>query len=218
MISSDLTGDLTEDRWSISRFQSGDAGAFDDLMRRHQGMVYNLAYRLTKNHDEAGDLVAETFFRVFRALNRFRGDSSFRSWLYPIELNCFIDIRSKARYGSIISLDAMVNGSDGLVALNMIDDRETAHDRVVRRERVSAIGRAMKRLTPDQREVFMMYQADAMSYEDIASALEVPIGTIKSRLNRARCHIRQTIRMQRLQFADQGRSAAEIRPSAAFAG
>ena len=186
-------------------------------MRRHRSWVYNLACRLTKDHDEASDVVSETFFRVLRSLDRFRGESAFRSWLYTIELNCFYDIRKKARYGSLFSLEAVLNGSEELVTLNMIDDRETAHDQLVRREQVNEIGKAVNHLTPDQREVFMMFQAQAMSYEDIASALEVPVGTIKSRLNRARCHIRQTIRSHKMQFAEQAKRASEIRLGAAAA-
>jgi len=186
--------DRADDRSTISRFQGGDEHAFDELMRRHQPTAYRFARNLTKDDDEAGDVVADTFLRVFRSLSRYRGDGAFTSWLYRIELNCFLDIRKKARFGSTFSLDAILSGPEGLVSKAVINDRETPHDYLERREGISTIEKAMKRLSPGQQEVFMMFQADAMSYEDIATALAVPVGTIKSRLNRARVHIRQTIR------------------------
>lgn len=185
--------DGTEDRSAICRFQGGETQAFDELMQRHQRRAYAFAYHLTKGHDEAGDVVADTFLRVYRSLNRFRGDSSFSSWLYRIELNCFLDIRKRARYRSVLNLDEALGGHDGLVVMNNADDRQTPHDHLERRERHSAIEKAVKRLCPEQREAFTMFQIEEMSYVDIAKVLEIPIGTIKSRLHRARFQLRRSL-------------------------
>jgi RNA polymerase sigma-70 factor (ECF subfamily) len=191
-----------EDRSTIGRFQSGDGTAFDDLMRRHCQRANTFARQLTKDRDEAADVVADAFIRAFRSLDRFRGESSFSSWLYRIVLNCFLDRRKKAHIQVTVRFDELSGGQNGLGAMPLADRGESAHELLVRRERISAIEAAMKRLPPNQRRAFMMYQADAMSYEDIASELAIPIGTVKSRLNRARLHIRRTIRLQRARIDD----------------
>ena len=183
----------TQDSSNIRRFQNGDATAFDDLVHRHLRWVYNFAFQLSRDRDEASDVVSNTLIRVFKSLNRFRGDSSFTSWVYRIELNCFLDIRRKSRSGSILSLDAVLSGRDGSVILNIIDDQETPHDHLERHERRSKLERAIKHLSKDQMETFMLSQADEMSYEQIAEKLDIPIGTVKSRLHRARFHIRRSL-------------------------
>jgi len=190
--------------WStIDRFQRGDETAFDDLMRRHRQRACNFASQLTKDRDEAADVVASTFGRVFRSLDRFRGESSFTSWLYRIELNCFLDIRKKAHSRATFRLDELLCGRDGLADLRVIGYRETAQEHIERGERISEIERAMNFLPPNQKKAFMMYQAESMSYEAVAQALDVPIGTVKSRLNRARLRIRKIMHIQQSQFPDQ---------------
>ena len=188
-----------EDQSSIGRFQSGDGCAFDDLVRRHWQRANSFASQLTNDRDEAADVVADAFVRVFRSLDRFRGESSFSSWLYRIEMNCFLDRRKKMHGRLELRLDESPKGPDGRAAIQIADSRETAHDLLIRRERITAIEMAMNHLPPNQKRAFMMFQAEAMSYEAIAIALDVPIGTVKSRLNRAGLHIRRSIRMQRNQ-------------------
>src|ERR1019366_5470801 len=80
-----------DDGATISRFQSGEKSAFNDLVERHQQRAYHYASRLTNNADEAADIVSETFLRVYRSLGGFKGESSFTTWLYRIETNCFLD-------------------------------------------------------------------------------------------------------------------------------
>ncbi len=191
---------LPEDWSAIGRFQCGDDSAFDGLLRRHWAVANTFADKLTKDREEAADIVAESFYRIFRSLHRFRGDSSFTSWLYRIEFNCFLDIRKKAVARQTVSLDDSIGKLGWQVSMNLADDSETAHEQIERRERIGEIERAMKCLPPTQKQAFMMYQADAMSYEDISIKLCVPIGTVKSRLNRARLHMRKTLTLQRGQM------------------
>jgi RNA polymerase sigma-70 factor (ECF subfamily) len=188
---------LAEDWPAIGRFQNGDSTGFDDLMRRHWYRANVFACTLTKDSDEAADVVAEAFVRVLKSLGKFRGESSFSSWLYRIERNCFLDMRKKASSRSTLSLDSIEGGHDGLLTLQIADSAESAHEHLVRRERVVEIEAAMKKLPAGQNQAFLMYQADAMSYEAIAAELGIPMGTVKSRLNRARHHIRRAIRLQR---------------------
>jgi len=161
---------------------------------RHRQRAYHYASRLSNNPDEAADIVAETFLRAYRSLDGFKGDSSFSTWLYRIETNCFLDMRKRASLRSSISLDDELQVNDGHVPIQIVDDCESAHDRVEKRERLSAIESAMKHLPDHQRAIIVMYHAQSMSYEDIADALRLPIGTVKSRLNRARLSLRSLLR------------------------
>lgn len=190
----------SEDWPAISRFQNGDRSAFDDLMRRHLQRADKFACQLTKDRDEAADVVAAAFYRAFRSLGRFRGDSSFTSWLYRIEMHCFLDIRKKSRSRATLSLTD-ISDRHGMDALQVADQGETAHEHLAKRERIAAIEKAIACLPPNQMQAFMMFQAEAMSYEDIAMTLAIPIGTLKSRLNRARLQIRKTIHLHRKAIA-----------------
>jgi len=190
-----------EDGAIIARYQRGDRSAFNDLVQRHQQRAYHYAYRLTKNADEAADVVADTFVRVYRSLDTFKGESSFTTWLYRIETNCFLDIRKKGNAKQAISLDDALQVADGQVEMQIVDDHDSAHERVEMGERISAIESAMKVLPDHQRSILMMYHAESMSYEDIAEALQLPIGTVKSRLNRARISLREVLRPCRSMFS-----------------
>lgn len=183
-----------EDGATISRFQGGDKDAFNDLVGRHQQRAYHYASRLTNNPDEAADIVAETFLRAYRSLDGFKGDSSFSTWLYRIETNCFLDMRKRASVRPSVSLDDELQVNDGHLPIQIVDECESAHERVEKGERLSVIEAAMKRLPDHQRSILVMYHAQSMSYEDIADALRLPIGTVKSRLNRARLSLRSLLR------------------------
>src|SRR5471030_1449101 len=113
-----------EDGAVIARFQRGDRGAFNDLVRRHQQRAYHYAYRLTKSADEAADVVAEAFVRVFRSLESFKGESSFTTWLYRIETNCFLDMRKRANARISVSLDDESLVGDGRLPIQILDEGE----------------------------------------------------------------------------------------------
>jgi RNA polymerase sigma-70 factor (ECF subfamily) len=183
-----------EDGAIISRYQRGSKAAFNELVARHRQRAYHYASRLTNNPDEAADIVAETLIRVYRSLEGFKGESSFTTWLYRIEKNCFLDLRKKANARPCVSLDDCVQGDEHQFGMQVTDDHDSAHECVEKRERLGAIEAAMKHLPEHQRSILMMYHAQSMSYEDIASTLGLPIGTVKSRLNRARLSLRNGLR------------------------
>ncbi len=128
-----------------------------------------------------------------RSLHLFKGESSFTTWLYRIETNCFLDMRKKAKSRPSVSLDEMSQSSEGQLEIQIADDRPNAQQHVEKGERMSTIKTAMDRLPLHQRAILMMYHAEAMSYEDIAETLRLPIGTVKSRLNRARLGLRDLL-------------------------
>lgn len=182
-----------EDSVLIERSQRGDSEAFDAIVRKHSARAYQYAYRLTRNAEEACDIVSESFTRIFKALPSFKGESAFTTWLYRIETNCFLDMRKKQKSRPSTSLDAALVTADGELALQVEDDAPSAQDHAERLERLSAIEEAVAKLPEYQKAMIVMYHAEMMSYDEIATSLDLPIGTVKSRLNRARLSLRELL-------------------------
>lgn len=177
----------------IERSQKGDKQAFDTLIRKHEKRAYQYAFRLTANPEEAGDVVADAFVRVFSAIHNFKGQSAFTTWLYRILTNCFLDMRKKERSRPSISLEAALQTDDGDLERQVEDDSPTPLEQSERNERERAIESAVSMLPEYQRAMITMYHVESLSYEEIAEALDLPIGTVKSRLNRARLSLRELL-------------------------
>jgi len=177
-----------DDEMLIRRAQGGDRSAFDVLVSRHEVRAYQYAFRLTRNMEEASDVVADAFIRVLNAIGTFKGQSSFSTWLYRILTNCFLDCRKKAKPTS--PLEVASQTGDGEIERQIEDPSPTPHDESERIEREERVERAVNRLPEYQRAMIVMYHVDMLTYEEIAASLDLPIGTVKSRLNRARLSLR----------------------------
>jgi RNA polymerase sigma-70 factor, ECF subfamily len=190
-----------DDALLIQRFQKGDRNAFDELIRKHQARAYQYAYRLTRDSEEASDVVAEAFVRVYNAVCNFKGQSAFTTWLYRILTNCFLDIRKKEKSRPKTSLEAALQTPDGDLERQVEDPSRSPHEETERNERERRIELAVEDLPEYQRVMIIMYHAEQMSYEEIAKALDLPIGTVKSRLNRARLSLREILTEEQELFA-----------------
>jgi len=175
----------------IQRCATGDEAACADLVSEHQRMVVQLAINLLGDRDEALDLSQEVFLRVFRPIPRFRGQSSLRTWIYRIAVN---QARNRHRFwrrrhrGDQVSLDQPL-ATHG----EFPSGRDLTPDRVLAQKQLAErLQRALDDLPFDQRTAIVLREIDGLSYEEIAFSLGVAIGTVKSRLTRAR----QTLRLQ----------------------
>jgi RNA polymerase sigma-70 factor (ECF subfamily) len=182
-----------DDHLLIARAQEGDRSSFNALIRKHEARAYQYAYRLTRNQEEASDVVAEAFVRVYNALHNFKGQSAFSTWLYRILTNCYLDIRKKERSRPAASLESTLQTAEGEMERQIEDPSRTPHDEAERDERESRVEAAVGLLPDYQRAMIVMYHVEMMSYEEIAAALDLPIGTVKSRLNRARLSLRELL-------------------------
>lgn len=182
-----------EDSAIIARFQVGSKEAFDELVQKHHGRVYNCALQLIKYREEANDIVNDAFIRVFRSLADFRGESSFTTWLHWIVVNCFFDLRKKRHYRCEVSLEDLLRPGEDAASPPMSDLGKIPHDQIELRERIALIERALKQLPRNALRILMTVHADSMSYDEIAGSLRLPIGTVESRLNRARLPLRITL-------------------------
>ena len=181
---------LPNDIALIERAQRGDRDAVNQLVTKYQARAYQYAYRLTGNQDDASDLVAEAFVRVYTALPRFRKDSQFTTWLFRIVTNCFLDAKKKAARKPTDQLeDAWVDAD----ANSTIVEQESPIEASERAEREQIMQQAIEKLPEYQRAMIVMFHVENLSYEDIAATLDLPIGTVKSRLNRARLALREIL-------------------------
>ncbi|MBC7912182.1 MAG: sigma-70 family RNA polymerase sigma factor [Pyrinomonadaceae bacterium] len=181
----------------IERLKAGEATAFDRLVEERSGEVYALLYRLTEDAEEARDLTQETFLRAFQHINRFRGDADLKTWIYRIAIN---QARNRWRWWRRRRRDATVS-------LDSVDDQHAEplgarlrdckgldpEQETLAREREQAIMTALRSLSRSYRETVILRDIEGLSYEEIAAALEISIGTVKSRLARGRDELRRKL-------------------------
>lgn len=189
-----------DDKDLVARCQQGSRDAFDELIRRYQRRVYTFAYRLTGNADDASDIAADTFVRLYTSIASFRGESSFATWLFRVVTNIYLDARKRQRVRQTQSLDEMIELEESTVQRQIEDTNPTPHEVAEDHERTAALQAAITSLPEFQRTMVVMYHVNGMAYEEIAEALDLPIGTVKSRLNRARQALRRKLEPIREQY------------------
>lgn len=184
----------------IRRVQQGDGVAFDRLVELYATRVYNLAYRMIGNAEDAQDAAQEAFLRIYDALPKFRGDAAFSTWIYRIVINVCHDEMARKRRRPPTLTELTPEDGDGGTPGEAATTGETAEDAVLRQERRQALHRAITALPPPFREVLVLYDLQGFSYDEIAEMLRLNMGTVKSRLNRARNLLREKIRGERELF------------------
>jgi len=182
-----------EEKAVVERCRRGDLAAFNDLVKRYEKQVYNFAFRLTNNYDDASDIAQEAFLRVYGAIGNFRGDSSFTTWLYRITTNVFLDERKKARAHPQSSLDEYMELDESSVARQIEDPSPGPQAINEEAERNRVVQQAVDTLPDYQRAMVVLYHTQQKSYEEIAEIMDLPIGTVKSRLNRARLALKDKL-------------------------
>jgi RNA polymerase sigma-70 factor (ECF subfamily) len=165
---------LDNERDLLARSRRGDLDAFERLVRAHQDRVYGLAYRITGNHEDANDAAQDAFVKAFQALRQFREDAAFSTWLHRIATNAALDLvrRRPASPPADLPLDLAAPGGP----------EDDAHRHEVQRRVYAALGR----LPAEFRVAVVLRDLQGLAYDEIARVLRVPIGTVRSRISRAR--------------------------------
>lgn len=176
------------DELLVERAKRGDVAAFEQLISQYERKVYNLAFRLTGNREDANDVAQEAFIRAYSSIPEFRGDSSFATWLFRIVNNACLDELRKRKRQRVTSLDEKLSIEDGemdrqLAVANEAEGPEQALERV---EVQRAVQESINALDEEYRVVVLMRDIEGYSYNEIAEQLGINLGTVKSRLNRAR--------------------------------
>ena len=179
------------DRELVARAGAGDQEAFEQLVRDNQNRVYSLAVRLVGDREEAADLAQEAFLKAWQGLSSFQGESSFSTWIYRLTTNVCIDyLRRKKRRQEVepaVSLDDEDSG--------WAEPADAGQDpqRKLEAERSRALSRGLERLPEHQRQVLVMRELSGLSYQEIGAATGLDLGTVKSRIARARLALRKIL-------------------------
>ena len=174
----------------IAESLQGNTAAFGVLVRRYQERLYHSVYRLVENAEDAQDVVQEAFLHAYQSLNGFKGDSLFFTWLYRIAVNTAISFKRKNRV-----LARMEGGKNGEHVLEPLDPSAASRPEhaLEQAEEEMRVRQALARLSPEHRAVLILKEIEGQKYETMAKILQVPIGTIRSRLHRARLELRELL-------------------------
>jgi len=185
------------DRELVERFKRGDQSAFNEMVSRYWDRIYSMVHQLLRNRQDAEEVTQDAFIRAHRGLANFRGESAFSTWLYQIATNL---ARNRYWYwwrrkrDRSVSFDAPVGVDNDLTLAEVIPaEVESPDDIAVTEEFVSRIGRGMERLSAKHREILTLRNIKNLSYEEIAAILGISVGTVKSRIARARESLRSKL-------------------------
>ena len=181
----------------IERLKNSDPAAFEILVNERSGEIYGLLYRLTENREEARDLTQETFLRAFQSIGQFRGESDLRTWIYRIAIN---QARNRWRWwrrrhrDSTVSIDATDSEGHSSIAAKLTSGNSGNPEHgALAHERERALKKALSGLRRVYREAVVLRDIEGFAYEEIAVALDISVGTVKSRLARGRQELRRKL-------------------------
>ena len=186
-----------EDVELITAFKAGDKSVFDILVLRYQDKVFRTCLRFLGDYEEANDTAQEVFVKVYCSLKRFRLESKFSTWLYKITTNLCrnkvssLDFRRKRK---TLSIDVPIETGDGNCPVEIKDESLSPVSEIDRKEKAKAIQKAIGSLPDDFKEIVILRDIEGLSYEEIAEVTRYNMGTVKSRLSRAREELRQKLK------------------------
>jgi len=189
----------TETSELVARAKQGNREAFDVLVERYTPQVYNISLRITGSREEAEDCVQEAFLRAFTALRRFRGEAAFSTWLYRVAVNVANDARRRLR-GQPLRASELAGGDPDASTPDLEGVGESPggkgdgpEESLVEAERREVVIEAIRTLPEHHRTVIVLYDLQGLSYEEIGRVVGARVGTVKSRLNRARLALKERL-------------------------
>lgn len=189
-----MTPERDEDFLIVQRVQAGDKKAYNLLVAKYQRRVSRLLTRMVKNQEDIDDVVQDTFIKAYRAIGNFRGESAFYTWIYRIAINTAKNhLVTQNRRPTTLN-DSNDDDSETFEDNSALSNIDTPESLMQTKQIGQAVNDAMAALPDDLREAIIMREIDGLSYEEIASAMDCPIGTVRSRIFRAREAISQKIK------------------------
>lgn len=182
---------MTE-RELVQKAQSGDQDAFAQLIRDNETRIYTLALRMTGSREDAQDLAQEAFLSAWRALSSFKGDATFSTWVYRLTSNACIDhLRKQKRRQEVVQTQSLDDEERG--SIDLPDRRFDPQTELERGELRAAVERGLAALPDHQRQILVMRELSGLSYQEISDVLQMDLGTVKSRIARARSALRKRL-------------------------
>ncbi|MDX1453344.1 MAG: RNA polymerase sigma factor RpoE [Oleiphilaceae bacterium] len=184
-VSQDNNSDRSIDHKLVVRVQKGDRRAFDLLVIKYQGKVASIVSRFVSDYHEIADVTQETFIKAFRAIGRFRGDSAFYTWLYRIAINCAKNyLVAKGRRPPAADID--IGEAEHFSSASLLKDIASPEHELNRQQLEKVVQDTIAGLPEDLRMALTLREYESLSYEEIAAVMDCPVGTVRSRIFRAR--------------------------------
>lgn len=178
----------------VNKARDGDIEAFEFLIHEYQKKVFNIAYRMIGNYDDASELAQEVFIKAYKSIRNFKGDSSFSTWIYKVTTNVCLDEIRKRKNKKVISLDEEIEYKDGEVKRQIKDERPSPEKILENKQVRKAVEDSINELADDFKTVIVLRDVQGFSYEEISKMIDCPQGTVKSRINRARQSLKQILK------------------------
>ena len=175
---------VTEEMLLVKKAQKGDVKAFEALMDEYFKKIYNIAFRMTNNADDAADITQEIMIKLFKNIASFKGDSKFSTWVYRVATNTCLDELKKIRRNSHTSINA---------EYDMPDTQPTPEQYIEKKELSGMVAKAIEKLSAEHRAAIVLRDIRGFSYEEIAAVFKCSVGTVKSRISRARGQLKNIL-------------------------
>lgn len=177
----------------IADARKGDVAAFEALIGEHQKRIFSIAFRMAGNPEDAADMAQEVLIKIFKNLGKFQGNSKFSTWVYRVATNTCLDELKKLRRHTAYSLDQELETEEGSVAAELADEAPTPEESAERRDLQRVVSEAIGMLSEDHKKAILLRDMQGFSYEEIANILQCSVGTVKSRINRARAQLKKIL-------------------------
>ena len=181
---------MQQDDLLVHKAQKGDIEAFEELICAYEHRIYNIAYRMMGNPDDAMDVAQEALLKIYRSFKKFKNQSTFSTWIYRVTVNTCLDELRKKKKGFLLHLNDEEGSGKDIMDSSSDSLPEVSYER---KERLKSLQKAILELVPDYRSVIVLRDIQGFSYEEIAEILHCPLGTVKSRINRARAELRKKL-------------------------
>ena len=175
-----------DEKQLIQKSKDGDIKSFELLIENYQKTVYNMAYQYLGNPEDALDASQEALIKIFKSLKSFKGKSSFSTWIYRICVNVYIDELRKRKKTYLDTISSTITTEDGELEIPIVDKGPLPDELLEKKEIRHEVLKAIDNLTPDYKSVVILRDINGFSYEEISKVLGCSLGTVKSRINRAR--------------------------------
>lgn len=181
---------MVSDLELIEKFNDGDNDAFEELIIRYERKIYSICFYFLKNREDAEDAAQEVILKLYKKLGSFRKEAAFSTWMNYVASNTCRDYLRKRKRNQVLHLDDDIQTEEGRIARELPSDEDTPEERMEKKELGVLMQETLFKLKEDHREILLMREYQELSYEEISEILEISVGTVKSRIYRARQDLR----------------------------
>lgn len=178
----------------VEKIIKGEMDSFEKLINKYQKMVYNLAYRIFNNNSDAEDITQEVFLKIYKNIEKCSGKESIKTWIYTITYNTCIDEVRKRKGKNNISLDASLENDEGEYFIEIPSKEPTPETQMINKEGIKEIENALNKLTEIHKTLIFLRDIKGFTYNEISEIMDINIGTVKSKLNRARNNLKNILK------------------------